>query len=298
MKNFIDLHIHSIFSNDGEFTPAELVRRCREAGIKIMSITDHNSVKANREAKMEADKVGIKYISGIEIDCTFAGVNLHLLGYGIDEESSDFKALEERILSGERTASYSRLDLTRRLGFDISRAELNAISNIDDGSGIWTGEVFAEIMLEKEEYRNHELLTPYRKGGKRSENPYLNFYWDYYAQGKPCYVEVKFPELDEAVSIVRKNGGKAVLAHPGNNLKYRYELFEEIVKCGIDGVEVFCSYHNETASRYFYEQAEKHSLIITCGSDYHGKIKPSVHLGETGCPSPTLLNAIITPLTA
>ncbi len=283
MKNYIDLHMHSTFSDDGEFTPAEIVRQCKEAGIRVMSLTDHDSARGNTEAKKEAEKYNIKYITGIEIDCTFQGINLHLLGYGINAESRDFKELEESILSGERNASRDRLHLTRQLGFDISEAELNAISNIDDGTGIWTGEVFAEVLLEKEAYRSHELLLPYREDGERGDNPFVNFYWDYYAQGKPCYVKVDFPELKEAIDIIQRNNGKAVLAHPGNNLKGRFELFAEIVKLGIDGVEVFCSYHDEEIAKYFYEQAVKHSLIMTLGSDYHGKTKPSVKLGDTGC---------------
>ena len=283
MGNFIDLHMHSSCSDDAEFAPTELVRQCKEAGIQVMSITDHNSARANLEAKEEAMRLGIRYISGIEIDCCFKGKNLHLLGYGIDDGSPDFSVHEDNYLKQQGIASRERLILTRKLGFDITAKELNAVSNIDDGKGNWTGELFAEILLGKEEYLDHELLKPYRKNGERSDNPYANFYWDYYSQGKPCYGKVDFPDLDWAIDIIRKNGGKAVLAHPGQNLKGRFEFFDEIVKCGIDGVEAFCSYHDENTARYFYDKARQYSLIVTCGSDYHGKIKPSVKLGKTGC---------------
>ena len=282
MENGIDLHMHSAFSDDGEFSPTDLVRQCKEAGVKIMSITDHNCAKANVEAKKEASKHGVKYISGIEIDCAFQGVNLHLLGYGIDETDIEFERLEAQSLAGERKATRERLALTRRLGFEISEQELNRISNFDDGVGYWTGEVFAEVLLEKSELYDHEMLLPYRVNGERGDNPFVNFYWDYYSQGKPCYVKIDFPQLEDVIKIIQKSGGKAVLAHPGNNLKGRFELFDEIVKVGIDGVEVFCSYHNKEIAEYFHEQAKKHSLIITCGSDYHGKTKPAVKLGETG----------------
>ena len=283
MENYIDLHMHSAYSDDGEFTPAQLVFLCKKAGIKLMSVTDHNSVKANSEARIEAEKLGIEYISGIEIDCTFDGLNLHLLGYGIDECSPDFEELERSIFSGEQKASVERFSLTRRLGFTLSEAELNAISNIEDGTGVWSGEVFAEVLLEKEELAHSELLLPYRAGGQRADNPYVNFYWDYYSQGKPCYAKVDFPKIEEAAAMVHNNGGIAVLAHPGNNLRGRFELFDEVVKTGIDGVEVFCSYHDEKTAQYFYERALTHSLLFSCGSDFHGKTKPSVKLGESGC---------------
>jgi len=247
-----------------------------------MSITDHNSARGNAAAKKAAAQLGINYICGIEIDCTFKGMNLHLLGYGIDENSPDFAELEERNVSQEREASHERLLLTRKLGFEIEEAELNMVSNINDG-GVWIGEMFAEILLVKEEYITHPLLLPYREGGERSDNPFVNFYWDYYAQGKPCYVEVEFPDIKEAIALIQNNGGKAVLAHPGNSLKGRFELFDDIVQTGIDGVEVFCSYHDEQMATYFYKQAQKYSLLMTCGSDFHGKAKPAVRLGESGC---------------
>ena len=83
--------------------------------------------------------------------------------------------------------------------------------------------------------------------------------------------------------MVHKYGGKTVLAHPGNNLKDKYELFDEMVKIGIDGVEAFSSYHSQEAIDYFYKKAQEYDLLVTCGSDYHGKTKPSIHLGDSKC---------------
>ena len=282
MTNYIDLHIHSKYSGDGEFSISQLMEKCQEAGITIMSITDHDSAKANITAKAMAKDYHIHYITGIEIDCTYKGINLHLLGYGFDETSPDFEALEEHIWTEERNASLERIDLTRQLGFKITKEELNKVSNLKEG-GIWTGEVFAEVLLEKTEYKNHELLLPYRKGGVRGDNPMVNFYWDYYSQGKPCYVHLDFPSLEDAIGMIHRNGGKAVLAHPGNNLKGNFELIKEIKDLGLDGIEVFCSYHHEEMARQLYDLAVELDLIITCGSDYHGKTKPAVKLGGYPC---------------
>ena len=282
MNNYIDLHMHSTYSDDGEFTPAELVKRCKEAGIKVMSITDHNSAKANTEAKIEAKKVGIQYLTGIEIDCTFKGVNLHLLGYGIDESAPIFAKIEENIREQELKASLERLPLTRNLGFALDESELNEIADINKRE-IWTGEVFAEVLLAKKEYLDHELLLPYRQGGSRSDNPYVNFYWDFYAQGKPCYSILIFPELKEAIDIIQTNSGKAVLAHPGKNLQGKLELLDEMIPLGLDGVEAFCSYHSKETANYFMERALENNIFFTCGSDYHGKTKPSVVLTGHGC---------------
>jgi len=123
----------------------------------------------------------------------------------------------------------------------------------------------------------------------------VNFYWDYYSQGKPCYVHLDFPTLGDAILMIHKNGGKAILAHPGKSLKGRLELIKEITDLGLDGIEVFCSYHNEEIAKQLYEMAVELDLIVTCGSDYHGKTKPAVTLGGYPCwiPSKELENEFI-----
>lgn len=279
MKQWIDLHMHSLYSDDGEFTPTELVEKCEAAGIKIMAIADHNSIKAISEAQQVAANKGLIFIPAIEIDCTYNGINLHVLGYDIDYKKGTFLEIEENILSQERQCGLKKLELTNALGFELTKEQLDQLSS----NGVYTGEMFAEVLLEDERYLDHELLKPYREGGSRSDNPFVNFYWDYYAQGKPCYTEIVYPSLEETIKIIKNNGGVAVLAHPGNNLKGKFEVFDEMVKIGIQGVEAFSSYHTEETIEYFLNKAREYDLLITCGSDYHGKTKPAIHIGENKC---------------
>lgn len=278
-KAFIDLHMHTRHSDDGEFTPSNLVEQCHEAGIAIMAVTDHNSVKGIDEALVKAQSLGIRMIPGIEIDCTYHGINLHVLGYGIDHTNLVFNQLEDNILIQELRSSAAKLRLTNALGFDLSESQLRKISS----TGIYTGEMFAEVLLDDPRYFDHPILSPYRKGGSRSANPYVNFYWDYYAQGKPCYTPIEYPSLEKVLAIIKDTGGISVLAHPGNNLKGNFGVFDDMIRLGIQGVEAFSSYHSEETNRYFYEKARKEKLLFTCGSDYHGKTKPSIRLNQTGC---------------
>lgn len=280
-KSYIDLHMHSMYSDDGEYTPTQLVDMCHEAGVKIMAIADHNWVKANEEAKKHADELGMTYIPAIEIDCTYKGVNLHVLGYGIDNQEV-FNQLGEDIEKQELACSMKKLELTNALGFDLKKEQLDALST----NGVYTGEMFGEALLNDSRYEDHELLKPYRQGGERSDNPYVNFYWDYYAQGKPCYTEIHFPTLEETIQLIHQHGGVALLAHPGNNLKGQFELFDEMVALGLDGVECFSSYHTTETNEYFYNKAKELNVLYTCGSDFHGKTKPSIYLGENGCLNP------------
>lgn len=280
MKNYIDLHMHSLYSDDGEFTPTQLVEMCHEKGIQIMAIADHNSVKAIDEAMARANELGMKYIPAVEIDCTFEMINLHVVGYGVNHKHKDFVALEENVLRQELESSMKKIELTRALGFDVTKEDLDQLSD----NGVYTGEMFAEVLLNKEEYKDHELLKPYRPGGKRSDNPYVNFYWDYYAQGEPCYTEIVYPSLKETIDLIHRHGGKAVLAHPGNNLKGKFEVFDAMMKLGYDGVECFSNYHSQETVDYFYKKGQEYKIMTTCGSDFHGKTKPAIELGECRCP--------------
>lgn len=277
---YIDLHMHSYYSDDGEFSPKELVEKCKKCGIKVMAIADHNSVSANVQAQSLAKEYGITYIPAIEIDCTYKGVNLHVLGYGIDYENDAFKKIEEDIDKQNEHASLAMLMKTQALGFQITEKDMEELAANNLKKEIWTGEMFAEVLLHKEEYTSHAMLAPYRTGGSRSDNPFVNFYWDYYSQGKPCYVEIKYPSLEEIIEIIHKHHGFAVLAHPGINLKERADLLPSIVACGIDGIEAFSSYHTSLQTSYFFKQAKDLNLFVTGGSDYHGKTKPSIALGQ------------------
>ncbi|SCY56227.1 PHP domain-containing protein [Alkaliphilus peptidifermentans] len=277
--SYIDLHIHSSYSNDGEFDPKTIVDKCLDRKIKYFSIADHNSVKAIDEAKSYIKDKDIEIIPAVEMDCTIDNVNLHVLGYGIDYHSTIFNEIEEKIILQEQAATQKRLKLIRKLGIDFSDETIAGLSK----NGIVTGEMIAEAAMEFDKEHANPLLKPYYEDGSRSDNPYVNFYWDYCSQGKPAYTEVKFISLQEAIKIIEENGGIPVLAHPGNNLKENSSLLENIIARGIKGIEVYSSYHSENQVLFYKEFALKHKLILTCGSDFHGKTKPSISIGYSNC---------------
>ena len=283
MSNKLDLHMHSNISNDGEYSPSELMELCYKSGLKTVSLADHNSIRGIREAKEAAEKLGLEFITGIELDCQFEGSNLHLLGYGIDPTVPDFEINEKDVLNKEQVASSKRIELVKDLGiyFEMEKVMKLAIE------GVVTGEMIAEVALEDKRNENNILLEPYRKGGKRSDNPYVNFYWDLCSQGKPAYVSVNFISLSEAINLIKKAGGIAVLAHPGANIKQDKNKLEGIIGCGIDGIEVYSSYHDEDTIEFYSNQVEKFNLIKTIGSDFHGKTKPSIKYGSMKCEEET-----------
>lgn len=100
--SWLDLHMHSEVSLDGEYSPKQLAGLCHEKGLKVAALSDHNSVRGVEEMMVSCARFGIRGIPAVELDCTFDGVDLHLLGYGIDYHDSRYAELENRILSRKK----------------------------------------------------------------------------------------------------------------------------------------------------------------------------------------------------
>ena len=277
--SYIDLHMHSYYSDDGEFEPKQLIDLCLEKDIKYFSIADHNSVRGIKEAKEYCVGKNINIIPAIELDCTFNEINLHVLGYGIDYDKTVFYDIEDNIIKQEQFASKKRMKLVKELGIDFSDEVINSLSR----NGVVNGEMIAEAAMKFDKNHENPLLMPYYENGSRSDNPYVNFYWDYCAQGKAAYAEVNFISLQEAINIIEESGGIPILAHPGNNIKENINLLEQIISCGIKGIEVYSSYHSKEQVEFYKKFSLKHKLLLTCGSDFHGKTKPSIVIGGTDC---------------
>lgn len=280
MDRAMDLHMHSFYSEDGEYSPGELVARCAKAGIRHMSITDHNCIRANREAIEAAESRQVQYWTGIEIDCVYDALNFHVLGYQVDIAHPAFQEIEENIREQCGRVSRERLHLVHQLGFRLTEAEVAAVAGDGYWREHWTGEVIAEALLTSDRYRDAELLRPYRPEGARSDNPYVNVYWDYFAQGKPCHVEMRYPNMRDVLARIHDSGGKAVLAHPGVQLEVEDRRLDGLIALGLDGLEAYSSYHEQHVARWLADVAEKYGLMVTCGSDFHGKVKPAVQLGR------------------
>ena len=283
MKNIIDLHMHSLYSDDGEYTPGELMTLCKDAGLKFAALADHNSVKGVEEAIKEGEKLGIKVIPAIEIDCIYNGVNLHVLGYYIDPKFPRFYELEEDILRQEQTASPKRVELIEKSGIYVNPDKIKKLSK----DGIITGEMIAEAALYEPENKDNEVLKPYLAGGSRSDNPYVNFYWDFCAQGKIAYAHVNFISLTEALDIINKAGGTPILAQKKKNVHEDKVLLHGIIEQGVKGMEVYSSYHTPEQVSFYRKEAEELNILMTCGSDFHGKTKPSIKLGDCKCDKDT-----------
>lgn len=280
MKN-IDLHIHSEHSADGELTVQEILTISKQQGLDTISITDHNSVKGIAAALRYGKELNVTVIPGIEIDCVYQGVNLHLLGYFIDWQRKAFADLEEYIYTQEMTAFPNMISKLGAAGIVANEAEILQYA----AGKIPCGELIGEVVLNKEKAQENPLLTPYLAGGSRSNMPYLNFYRDFFAQGRVAHVPMQYFPLQEMIELVKNNNGIPIIAHPGDNLKNNMNLLADIIKEGVMGIEVFSNYHTPAQTEFFYEQAKAQQLLITRGSDFHGKNKPGITIGGCRCPA-------------
>lgn len=270
----IDLHIHTSYSGDGEFSPEEIVAQCRKQNMELIAITDHNSVRGVSEALKAATDICV--ISGVELDCTYSGRNFHLLGYCFDHTRREFDQIEQNILQQEKAAAEQKIQMFRMAsGIPVVAEEVMKAAE----NGVVTGELIAQIVLAREDAQRYEILHPYLPGGAKSDMPNVRFYWDFFSEGKAAYVPIHYLSLTEAVELVHSAGGAAVLAHPGQNLAGDDALLKGIILENIDGIEVFSSYHSKETAQHYLEAAEQNNLFVTCGSDFHGEHKPSIQLG-------------------
>jgi len=276
MKQLIDLHMHSIYSSDGEYTPKELLELSKKAGYRFISITDHNSIKGSIEAIKLSKNYNIKVYSGIELDCNIKGINIHLLGYDFKGDINPFIEVEKNVLKLEKQRATLMLEKAFDLGlkFDKEKAYVKGFD------GIVTGESIAEAALNDTRNIDNEILKPYRKNGNRSDNPYVNFYWDYFSMGKPCYVPIEFMSFEEANKMILDAKGISIIAHPSITVKRNPELIKYMINNGVSGIEVYSSYHNEDDIYYYNNLCDELNVIKSVGTDFHGKTKPSIHLGS------------------
>jgi 3',5'-nucleoside bisphosphate phosphatase len=275
--NKIDLHIHSEFSSDGELGVEKIIDLSKAKGVDIIAITDHNSVNGVQHAIEYGNTINVKVIPGIEIDCTYKNINLHVLGYFIDYKRAEFSQLENDIYEKEKKVALAKI-IKLRDAINV-KVDIEYIFKKANGR-IITGEAIAENVLNSAENTMNPLLQPYLSGGKKCDMPYVNFYWDFFSKGKVAYIPIEYISLQEAIALIKLSGGIPVIAHPGNNLKNNPEILDELIQEGIEGIEVLSTYHTVEQAIYYYNKALQYQLLVTCGSDFHGANKPNIDIGE------------------
>jgi predicted metal-dependent phosphoesterase TrpH len=268
----IDLHIHTNASSDGQHSPREIFVMARDKGLRAIAFADHNSVDNVEEGFRLAKEFGLEFISSLELNTFHNGLDLHLLGFFIDPRSPALKNWLQGIHRQKQEQARKRAEKLNELGFTFTWEDLRRFS----GDRLPTGMSFLQAILSRRENRHDSRLRPYIDGD-RSASPYVNFYRDYLRGGKPAFAPMEDVSTITAIGKIKELGGIPILAHPSDTGE---ETLQELIANGLEGLEAYSPYHDALEEEAFRAFAEKHGLLITAGSDFHGKeVKPDVELG-------------------
>ncbi len=245
MKRKVDLHSHTNYS-DGFHSPEELVHKAKDAGIDILSITDHDSVNAIEEATKIGEKLGVEIIPGVEISSDLRGAEVHILGYFIDIENKELARYltffrEERILRAARI-----IEKLNNLGFEIT---LDDVLKIARNSAVGRPHI-AQAMLEKE-----------------IVNTYFEAFNKYIKNGGPAYERKVHLSPQSAFKIISDAGGLSFIAHPAHMPE---GMIKELIDAGADGIEVIHPSHSRELTRFYRGIVNEYFLLESGGSDFHG----------------------------
>jgi len=264
-----DLHTHSNAS-DGTLTPLELVTAAQDAGITMLSITDHDTVAAYKDLTLGSSDIEI--LPGIELSSRWRKIGIHIVGLNIDPDS---KAITEicRHQNGLRQARAVVIaERLEKLGYTDT---LQGATDMAAGSVIGRPH-FARYLVESGQIKNEQLA--FRK---------------LLGQGKPGDVRDNWPEPEQVISSIRAAGGTAVLAHPMkyklSNLKLE-ELTRDFAAAGGEALEIVSGKQQATLTHRLSKLATRYSLAVSCGSDFHRPGQSWAELGripdlpDGGCP--------------
>lgn len=245
--SLVDLHSHSTAS-DGKLSPHDLVKLAAEVGLKVMALTDHDSVDGIIPA-LEAAKASpdITFIPGVEISTDLPdGGEAHVLGYFIDYTDPDFTKTLERFRLSRLNRGKKMVDKLKAIGFFVDWKRVQEIA----GEGAIGRPHVARAMLEK------GYINKFEEAFK------------YIGHGGQAYVPREKMTPEEAVELILRAKGLPVLAHPFT-VKDPEAMVIRLKKVGLVGLEVYYKDNNPQQTAASLQLAKKYGLIATGGTDYH-----------------------------
>lgn len=253
-----DLHIHTYFS-DGAYSPEEIVRRVKEAGVSLFSVTDHDNAEGTERAESAAKREGLLFVRGMEISAYNEFGKVHVLGYRIDKNSAYERYLRERTEGAFERAADSLKKANAFFGTNLSMRDVEELHRAKNAPlhTMHVVDAFAKRLSRE-------------RGG---------LYREAFAFGKPAYSGLNRPSPEDAVRVIREMNGLACLAHPaqiGADGAVLGKLIDGLVRAGLDGIECYHSTHTERETAEFASYAKEKGLLVTGGSDFHADGKERV----------------------
>jgi len=287
----IDLHTHSSAS-DGSLSPSGLIEEAARRGISALALTDHDTIGGLKEAAEAAQRLGIGFIPGIELQILWngdTGGEFHLLGLGINKPSPGFYAAVEELNRRREKRNLDIIDSMNKAGITVTYEEIRALAN-----GTNVNDMNAACTVHGTACTAHGTMTgvhsigrPHfaaymvqRKIVKNREQAFVRFL----GKGKPFYIPKAGLEFEMAAAAIKESGGIAVLAHPMSLFLSWGRLPDMITglkEKGLDGLEAWHPTAKVSSCRRLEDLGNKLKLIVTAGSDFHGEGRPDRKLGIT-----------------
>ncbi len=252
MKLYANLHNHTTHS-DGVYSPREIVEVAKKEGYSALAVTDHDTVTACHEVREACESAGLEWIFGAEFSspCKSLGTNFHILGFHFDPQYPQMKSYLEQ-------CSYCEEYQTRVL-FERGVAEGNI-------SGIEWQEVL-EYNKGITWICNEHVFRAMKAKGLKTDIDYPDFFSKVYGRRRSQVVPpYAFLSAEDIVSLIRRAGGIAIVAHPHNQLRFA----DELVKMGIEGLEVWHHMLKDDERNEALRVALKYDMLVSGGADHAG----------------------------
>jgi predicted metal-dependent phosphoesterase TrpH len=257
----VDLHNHSYYS-DGVLSPTKVVRLAKEQGCDMFALTDHDTVDGLAEAELEASKLGMQFVPGVEVSAMWSNMTIHILGLGVDAEN---EVLQAGLKQHQDFRQLRAEKMARGLGGAGVVGAMEKTQAIAK-KGMITRTHFAQMLIQEGVCKDMRSVFKRFLTGK-----------------KPGGVGGKWAQFDEVIAWIHAAGGKAALAHP---FRYRMtntkvkRMMSDLADNGCDGVEVVTGSSSKDEITLTSQWARELGMLSSQGSDYHGWPHQRIQIGH------------------
>lgn len=264
-----DLHCHTTCS-DGTVKPQDIIQIACDLGLQGLSITDHDTIEAYKEALPAAQAKQFPLISGVEFSAVHRNASIHILAYSFPLSSTGIQEFCQRHNQRREQRNRAILELLAFQGMPLSQEDFSP-----------------DLFSDKSQHsigRPHIALAMMKKGYVPSIQ---KAFQEYIGEGKSCYVPGNAFSIEETLEIIHQAQGLAIIAHP--HLIENVGILRDLLSMNFDGIEGYYARFPRNAHDRWLKIGAHKGWIITGGSDFHGEIKPNLPLGSSWVNEETFL---------